>query len=90
MQSTLTINTALWGIFAKDAFARWELVENDPYYLEVSRNIHLNPVKADMVERPNQYRWSNYASYVQDDVDNTLVDTGKILGYFMRYQKFVE
>ncbi|MHB1407648.1 MAG: transposase [Desulfitobacteriaceae bacterium] len=74
---------------------RWELVDSDPYYLEVSRYIHLNPVNAEMVERPIQYSWSSYASYVQDDIENVLVDTGKILGYFtepkrVRYQKFVE
>jgi len=73
---------------------RWELVETDPYYLEVSRYIHLNPVKADMVERPSLFPWSSYESYVQED-NNVLVDTDKILGYFtepkrVRYQEFVE
>jgi len=57
---------------------RWELVDNDPYYLEVSRYIHLNPVKAEMMERPQEYSWSSYQSYVQEDTENTLVDTDKI------------
>ena len=45
---------------------RWELVDSDPYFLEVSRYIHLNPVNAEMVELPSQYNWSSYVSYVQD------------------------
>jgi len=74
---------------------RWELVDNDPYYLEVSRYIHLNPVKAEMVERPQEYSWSSYQSYVQEDIENSLADTHKILGYFkdpkrLKYQRFVE
>ncbi|MDP4160766.1 MAG: transposase, partial [Bacillota bacterium] len=65
------------------------------YYLEVSRYIHLNPVKAEMVERPQEYSWSSYQSYVQEDIENSLADTHKILGYFkdpkrLKYQRFVE
>lgn len=31
--------------------------------LEVSRYIHLNPVKAKMVKPPEHYPWSSYHSY---------------------------
>ncbi|WP_067726084.1 REP-associated tyrosine transposase [Oceanobacillus damuensis] len=31
--------------------------------LEVSRYIHLNPVKAGIVERPETYQWSSYRHY---------------------------
>jgi putative transposase len=40
------------------------LVEKDAYALELSRYIHLNPVKAGMVEMPGEYRWSSYRSYI--------------------------
>ena len=32
-----------------------EIIENDTYMLETSRYIHLNPVKARMVETPDEY-----------------------------------
>lgn len=40
------------------------LVEKDAYALELSRYIHLNPVRARIVERPEEYAWSSYRSYV--------------------------
>lgn len=36
------------------------LVKDDAYFLQTSRYIHLNPVKAMMVSRPEHYRWSSY------------------------------
>ncbi len=36
------------------------LVERDSYLLELCRYVVLNPVRADMVEQPEQYPWSNY------------------------------
>lgn len=40
-----------------------QLVEEEGYYLEVSRYIHLNPVRARCVRRPELYRWSSYRGY---------------------------
>ncbi len=39
------------------------LVDADEYLTQVSRNIHLNPVKAKMVEAPLDYAWSSYAFF---------------------------
>lgn len=39
------------------------LVEKDPYALALVRYIHENPVKARVVERPEQYPWSSDRSY---------------------------
>lgn len=36
------------------------LIAEDGYFLEVSRDIHLNPVRAKMVARPEAYPWSSY------------------------------
>ena len=36
------------------------LVEKDEYAKELSRYIHLNPVRAKMVEQPEQYEWTRY------------------------------
>jgi len=39
------------------------LVESEAYFWEVSRYIHLNPVRAGLVERPEQWQWSSYRGY---------------------------
>ena len=41
------------------------LVDKDNYLLQVSRYIHLNPVAARVVDRPQDYRWSSYHGYVK-------------------------
>lgn len=41
------------------------LVERDSYALELSRYIHLNPVRAQRVEEPSDYPWSSYSVYVE-------------------------
>jgi putative transposase len=40
------------------------VVEKDPYLLELSRYMHLNPVRAGLVKHPSAYRWSSYPSYI--------------------------
>ena len=40
------------------------LVEKDSYALELSRYIHLNPVRARLVSDPSRYAWSSYSVYV--------------------------
>ena len=39
---------------------RAELIEDESYYWTVSRYIHLNPVRAGLIERPDAWRWSSY------------------------------
>lgn len=43
---------------------RASLIQQDQYLLEVVRYIHLNPVRANIVESPNDYRWSSHHAYV--------------------------
>lgn len=40
------------------------VVEKDSYLLQVLRYIHLNPVKAGMVETVEEYPWSSYLKYL--------------------------
>jgi len=40
------------------------LIEKDSYLLELSRYIHLNPVRAKIVEKPEDYPFSSYRSYI--------------------------
>jgi len=40
------------------------LVEKDSYGVELSRYIHLNPVRAELVKTPSNYPWSSYRAYL--------------------------
>lgn len=40
------------------------VVDRDSYLLELSRYLHLNPVRARMVERPEEYLYSSYRTYI--------------------------
>ncbi len=40
------------------------LIDADNYLLELVRYIHSNPVRAGMVERPDQYLWSSHSAYL--------------------------
>ncbi|MBO6165561.1 MAG: transposase [Eubacterium sp.] len=42
-------------------------IEDDLYYREVSRYIHLNPVKAGIVDDPIDYAYSSYWMFVDDN-----------------------
>jgi len=73
------------------------LIEKDNYLLELSRYIHLNPVKAGMVEKPQDYPHSSYKSYIETK-DDELVYRELILGMMSKkikqalsqYRNFVE
>lgn len=72
-----------------------EIIEEDRYVLEVSRYIHLNPVRANMVENAEDYKWSSY-SMIIGEVKERLITSEKILNYFTlenkreAYMRFVE
>jgi len=40
------------------------LIDMDNYLLELSRYIHLNPVRAGITEKPESYRYSSYRAYL--------------------------
>ncbi len=42
---------------------RAEMIEDESYYWTVSRYVHLNPVRAGLVRRPEQWEWSSYPGY---------------------------
>ncbi len=41
-----------------------EAVENDAYFLTVLRYIHQNPVKAGIVKKASDFRWSSFYEYI--------------------------
>lgn len=58
------------------------LVEADEYAAELSRYIHLNPVRAGIVDKPEGYLWSSYQSYIGQNTPPAWLKTEFILGYF--------
>ena len=74
------------------------IVKDERYFLEVSRYIHLNPVKAGMVREPLAYEYSSYRKFVTYQNDgppesslretkasnliNEIVETDRVLGAF--------
>ena len=70
------------------------IIEDPVYFLEVSRYIHLNPVRAGMVRDPLEYPYSSYEYYVSQK-SNPLLEKDKILSFFAtnpaeQYRRFVE
>ena len=75
-----------------------KIIEDEYYFMEVSRYIHLNPVKAGMVMVPADYAYSSYSSYMEmgnginqhkeNDFSNGssmisgLITTSHVLNYF--------
>ena len=57
------------------------LVQADTYAAELSRYIHLNPVRAKMVSTPEEYRWSSCSRYLEG-TEPSWLSTGLVLGYF--------
>ena len=73
------------------------LVDIDEYAKELSRYIHLNPVRAKIVETPEEYEWSSYPAYTDKQKPAKWLYRDFILGYFGQklstaqkgYQEFV-
>jgi REP element-mobilizing transposase RayT len=73
------------------------IVDKDEYLIGLSRYIHLNPIRAAMVQRPEDYQWSSYKAYRNNSGD-ALVHTADTLSYFSKnkekalkaYQAFIE
>ena len=68
------------------------LVDSDAYLLHLSRYIHLNPVKAGLVKRPEDWEFSSYVDYVGlrqgtlPTMENLLAQVGSAYAY----QQFVD
>lgn len=81
-----------------------KLIEDERYFLEAGRYIHLNPVKAMIVRDPSEYEFSSYRLYMHEEKDDRndkalrlisdIVDTKRVLAAFdgdrERYKQFVE
>jgi len=54
------------------------LCDKDAYLLELVRYIHLNPVRANIVKRPEEYEWTGHLSYLGRGPKD-LIDEGFVL-----------
>jgi putative transposase len=65
------------------------MVDKNRYLLELSRYLHMNPVRANMVARPEEYPYSSYDSYVSDKKEE-IVSTDLVLGMMSASENFGE
>jgi hypothetical protein len=74
------------------------LIQKDTHLLEVCRYVVLNPVRAGMVEKPEDWRWSSYRATGGKETAHPCLTTDWVLGQFSRtrgkaekeYRQFVE
>ena len=75
-----------------------ELVQKDSHLLELARYVVLNPVRAGMVERPEDYRWSSYRATAGLEAAPSWLTTSWIVSQFgsdakraiEAYERFVD
>jgi len=73
------------------------IVDKESYLLELGRYIHLNPVRAGIVQKADDYRWSSYKEYVNKKCNHRITDTDDTIYLFSkirseairRYREFV-
>ena len=63
------------------------MIEADEYLKELSRYIHLNPVRAKLVEKPAAYKWSSYLAFIEKTKTPDWLETRRVQGYFGRKKK---
>ncbi len=74
------------------------LVDKDAYLLQLSRYVHLNPVKAGIIDKPERYEWSSYPGFIGKGKKYGWVEYSWILGQFgpneqkalQEYKRFVD
>jgi hypothetical protein len=69
------------------------LIEADAYGAELSRYIHMNPVKVGLVTTPEECEWSSYRYYIGLAQGPAWLKTNFVLGWFRSkdaYRQFVE
>ncbi|MEN6316961.1 MAG: transposase [Clostridiaceae bacterium] len=70
------------GHLFQDRF-RSEVVETESYVLALARYIHQNPVRAGIVKKASDYKWSSYNDYIDEDNQfSNILDKDPILLLF--------
>ena len=74
------------------------VVENEGHWLEMSRYVHLNPMRAGLAVKPEEWRWSSYPGYRLKRQELGWIDYGPVLNEVgganaagrRRYRAFME
>ena len=66
------------------------LIQKDTHLLEVCRYVVLNPVRARMVEKPEDWKWSSYRATAGKELPLPCLTTDWILGQFSRTRAMAE
>ncbi len=74
------------------------LIEKECYLLELSRYIVLNPVRAGLVENPDEYKWSSFRATIGKELKPKFLSIDWLLSQFgtdkvqsiIEYQKYVQ
>jgi len=64
------------------------VVEKDEYLLVLSAYIHLNPVKTGIVNKPEEYIWSSYGSYIGKNKPPSFLCMAEISEKFKRKSEY--
>lgn len=68
------------------------IVDGDSYFLELTRYIHLNPVKAGISEIPEEYKWSSFNEYITNK-RKAIIDKKEMMKYYKikpsKYKQFI-
>ena len=89
-------NNSTWTIrFLVVNFSKWQ---QENYLLELSRYVHLNPLRAKIINKPQDYKWSSYGGYIRKKEVNNLNNYNWLLSIFgneekksrRQYKEFVE
>jgi putative transposase len=57
-------------------------IEKLSYFREASRYIDLNPVRAKLVESPEEWKWGSFTSYFAKNNQKILIDEEKFLSFW--------
>jgi len=98
MNSILNSYTHYFNIRHKRRGPLWEsrfkhvLIQNDEYLIHLTRYIHLNPVTAGLVEKPELWEFSSYKEYIdQQNYGHNICDFKKFLDINpISYKEFIE
>lgn len=95
MNNILNSYTRYFNLLHKRKGPLWEsrfkhiLVDKDEQLLHLTRYIHLNPCSADIVKKPESWKYSSYSEYLKPSDDNITNYNGLIDIDPKSYQKFV-
>lgn len=56
------------------------VIDRDEYLLESTRYVHMNPVRAGLASRPDEYEWSSCRDYLSPKSGSPMVDPMLVIG----------